>query len=353
MRSCVWFSFLVLVLAHSSFAQTDSSKIFSFSLYGELYYSNEIPKTADRTKPFFLYNHKSLRQPGLNLFFARSSCNFKRFRCQAGLMSGDYAHYNLSQEPAWARWIYEAHAGLQLMRNKNLWLDAGIMPSHIGFESAVSADCWTLTRSILAENSPYYETGVRLSYTSTNGKWYFAGMLLNGWQKIAKRDGINKPSFGTQVSYQPNENLTLNYSTFLGSATPEALPSFRHFHNLYAQYAPAGKTGITLGFDLGSDKNSSGVRGIWYSPAAIVRQYLNKKTALALRGEYYNDARQILLLTSSPRGFRVSGFSANLDYRLSGHIAVRAEVKMYHSADKIFTNQNNNFSFTTNATFRL
>jgi hypothetical protein len=41
------------------------------------------------------------------------------------------------------------------------------MPSHIGFESVISADCWTLTRSLLAENSPYYETGMRLEATST------------------------------------------------------------------------------------------------------------------------------------------------------------------------------------------
>ncbi|MBK8628485.1 MAG: outer membrane beta-barrel protein [Saprospiraceae bacterium] len=28
-------------------------------------------------------------------------------------------------------------------------MDAGIFPSHIGFESAISADNWTLTRSLL------------------------------------------------------------------------------------------------------------------------------------------------------------------------------------------------------------
>ena len=33
---------------------------------------------------------------------------------------------------------------LKLAKKKNLWIDAGILPSHIGFESAVSKDCWTL-----------------------------------------------------------------------------------------------------------------------------------------------------------------------------------------------------------------
>ena len=36
----------------------------------------------------------------------------------------------------------------------NLWLDAGIFVSHIGLESANSRDNLTLTRSIMADNSP-------------------------------------------------------------------------------------------------------------------------------------------------------------------------------------------------------
>jgi hypothetical protein len=40
------------------------------------------------------------------------------------------------------------------------------MPSHIGFESAIGKDCATLTRSILADNSPYYEAGVKIDITS-------------------------------------------------------------------------------------------------------------------------------------------------------------------------------------------
>lgn len=59
------------------------------------------------------------------------------------------------------------------------------MPSHLGFESAVGIDCWNLTRSILAENSPYYETGIKLNYTNKKQDLYIAFHLLNGWQKIA------------------------------------------------------------------------------------------------------------------------------------------------------------------------
>jgi hypothetical protein len=49
--------------------------------------------------------------------------------------------------------IYEANVGISLNKKNNLWVDAGVMPSHIGFESAISMDNWYLTRSLLAENS--------------------------------------------------------------------------------------------------------------------------------------------------------------------------------------------------------
>ena len=81
-------------------------------------------------------------------------------------MLGNYAQYNLSAETNWAQFIYNANIGIKLSKKNNLWLDAGLMPSHIGAESAISDDCWSLTRSLSAENSPYYETGIKLNYTS-------------------------------------------------------------------------------------------------------------------------------------------------------------------------------------------
>ncbi|WP_133272779.1 outer membrane beta-barrel protein [Hymenobacter radiodurans] len=43
-------------------------------------------------------------------------------------------------------------------------MDTGIFTSHLGFELALSKDNWTLSRSLMAKNSPYYEAGVRITY---------------------------------------------------------------------------------------------------------------------------------------------------------------------------------------------
>jgi hypothetical protein len=135
-------------------------------------------------------------------------------------MAGTYPEYNLSSEPELLRHIYEANVGIRVLKKAEVWLDAGIFPSHIGFERAINTDSRTLTRSILAENSPYYEAGARLSYKTQNGKWYAAALLLNGWQRVKRPDGNNTPAFGTQLTFEPFDKLLLQNSTLLCIITP-------------------------------------------------------------------------------------------------------------------------------------
>ena len=85
--------------------------------------------------------------------------------------------------------------------------------SHIGFESAIGKDCWNLTRSKLADNSPYFETGVKIGFTSKNDKWFFSGLVLNGWQRIQRQDGNNALALGHQITFKPTSKITLNSSS--------------------------------------------------------------------------------------------------------------------------------------------
>jgi len=334
-------------------AQTDTIKKLVFSGYGELYYSYDFSKPQNHEKPDFLYNHKRHNEINANLILGKANYSEKALRVNMGLMVGNYAQYNLSSEPTWAQFVYEANIGVKLSPHNNIWLDAGIMPSHIGFESAISADCWTLTRSILAENSPYYETGVKLTYTNKNEKLLLSAMFLNGWQRIQKLNNFEKPSFGMQITYRPTEKIMLNYSNFIGSAKPDSLNSFRHFHNLYLQLEPTKNFGLIAGFDLGSEKHTTTNYNIWYSPVLIMKHRITDKTRIAVRTEYYHDPNQIIIETNTSHGFKTLGFSSNLDYDLNEKLKVRLEGKMYHSKDDIFSGNNNNFSLTTNVTIRL
>jgi hypothetical protein len=322
-----------------------SNSGLTMSGYIEAYYSHDFtaPKTAQE-RPGFIYNHKRNREVNVNLAFIKAVYVSERVRANLALQAGTYAQYNYAAEQYLVKNIYEANAGVKLSGKKELWLDAGIFSSHIGFESAVSKDCWTLTRSILAENSPYYLSGAKLTYNTSNGKWTLLGSVLNGWQRVAKLPGYSGPSVSTQVQFRPSSGLTLNWSTFVGSDRPDSLKQSRFFNNVYAIINPAGKFGVILGFDIGSDRKpiASGDRRIgsgsyvWYSPVVIARIATSEKSYLAGRIEYYDDKNGVIIGTGTPNGFQTWGYSLNYDYAILPNALFRIEGKMYNSKDAIF-----------------
>ncbi len=336
-----------VTLSLSAISQNEPNKKWTFSGYGEIYYSYDFSKPEKHEKPSFIYNHKRHNEINANLLLVKASYNDNSLRANAGLMAGTYAQYNLASEPTFAQFIYEANIGFKISKKQNLWIDAGIMPSHIGFEGAIGADNWTLTRSLMAENSPYYETGIKLSVIDKKEKLNLAFLLLNGWQRIRRVEGNQKPSIGMQMNFKPNAQITLNYSNFLGSDKPDMTDALRIFHNFYAIYEPNEKIGLIAGFDIGSEKRDNKFYS-WYSPNLILRTKLTDKSKLAFRAEYYQDRNQIIIGTSTQNGFDVLGFSSNLDFQIHPKGLFRIEAKSYHSKDPIFYDSSNqNFSITT------
>jgi hypothetical protein len=323
------------------FAQQDSnlvSKKMVLSAYAELYYAYDFANPASHERPEFLYNHKRHNEINLNLGYIKAAYNSGNVRANFALMTGTYAQYNLAHEQGLLKNVYESNAGLKLSNKRNLWLDAGILTSHIGFESAISKDCWTLTRSIVAENSPYYLSGAKLTYITNNGKWLFLASYINGWQRIQRVTGQNKPNFSTQIQFKPNDKLTLNYSTFVGSVKPDTSKQMRHYHNVYAIWQASPKWGLILGFDYGQEQQpkESSKYNQWIAPVAILRYSMSDKFTLAARWEYFNDKNGVMIATGTPSNFQTMGYSINFDYKPENNILLRVEGRMFDSKDKLF-----------------
>jgi hypothetical protein len=343
---------LICLLRCDKVAAQDSTAL-TFSGYCELYYSFDFANPETHEKPFFLYNHKRHNEVNLNLAYAKLNYTSAKVRSNLALMAGTYPQYNLAAEPEMLRFIYEANIGFKLSHQHNLWLDAGIMPSHIGFESAVGADCWTASRSMLAENSPYYETGVKLTATNKKEDFFASILFLNGWQRIKRPDGINTPSFGLQLNYNPTNRFTLNYSNFIGTDKPDTLQTLRTYHNFYGIYQDEN-WGFITGFDVGSETGNDAI-AFWYSPVLIVRRDLSSRSFAALRSEYFSDTKQVILPTATANGFETLGLSLNYDYAVTKNSMVRVEGKGYFSKDKIFENnkKKNNYSILLTMSLRL
>lgn len=333
----------------SASAQEVQRPAISFNGYIEAYYAYDFNKPVDNNRPAFFYSHNRHNEFNLNLGYLKASYTSERTRAAFAIAAGTYINANYAAEPGVLKNIYEANAGIKLAARKNLWLDAGIFSSHIGFESAVSKDCATLTRSILAENSPYYESGVKLSYSNDNGKWFLSALALNGWQRVKRLDGNSMMSCGTQVQYKPSGKVLLDYSNFIGTDKPDSIRAIRTYHNLYGQFGLSDKLLLTLGLDLGTEEDiQNGGTNTWISPVGILKYSLNEKWTMAARGEYYEDKNGVIIFTGTSNGFKTSGFSLNIDYAPAPNVLARIEGRYLHSKDAVFTkggamSQNNTF----------
>ncbi|MGV3696433.1 porin [Flavobacterium sp.] len=336
----------ILAFGYASITAQEAEKENSpltFSGYIETYYSYDFGNPDNHLRPGFAYSHNKHNELNLNLGFAKVTYAKDRIRANFALMAGTYAQYNLAAEEDAMRNIFEANVGVKISSKHNVWVDAGIMPSHIGFESAVGKDCQTVTRSILADNSPYYEAGVKIGYTSPSERWYLAALYLNGWQRIQKVEGNQTPAFGTQVTYKPSGKTTLNWSTYIGNEQPDATRKWRYFSNMYGQFKFSEKTNLTAGFDIGAQESfvENGDYDVWYSPVLILQHKPTLKTQLAVRGEYYQDKQGVIIPTETENGFRTFGLSANFDYLVADNVMFRVEARNLASKDPLFLKNGN------------
>lgn len=340
----------ILALAFQSQAQDEPE--IKVSGYLETYYGYDFNKPADNNRPGFVYSHNRHNEVNLNLGFIKGTYDNGTIRTNIALMAGTYSNANLAAEPGVLKNIFEANAGLKLSKTANLWVDAGVFASHIGFENAVSKDCRALTRSILADNSPYYESGAKLTYISDDNKWLLSGLFLNGWQHIQRPDGNNTPAFGTQIAFTPNSKITLNYSTFIGNEKPDISKQMRYFHNFYGMFHFTDNFHLTAGFDYGMEQKSKGSSDYnnWYSPVIIAKVNFNDKWGLAGRWEYYSDRNGVIITTGTPNGFKTTGYSLNLDYAPISNALIRLEGKVYDSKDMIFIRELNPVNHSANVT---
>jgi len=329
---------LAVALSTGSILYAQDAPKIKVSGYLETYYGYDFNKPADNNRPGFIYSHNRHNEVNLNLGFIKGSYDDGSIRANMTVMAGTYANANLSAEPGVLKNIYEANAGVKLSKMINLWADAGIFSSHIGFEGAVSKDCWVLTRNISSENTPYFESGAKLSYATDDGKFSAVLLYLNGGQRITRLNGNSKPAGGLQLTWKPTDKITVNYSNYLGTEGADSVRVNRFYHDVYGVFQLTEKFGLTFGFDYGTQQRSKGgkPRNEVLSPVAIAQYKISDQWKVAGRFEYYQDKNGIFINTGTPDGFKTKGYSLNLDYAPISNAVVRLEGKLYDSKDKVF-----------------
>lgn len=310
----------------------------TFYCFVDGYFGYDFHDPASHVRPGFLYSHNRTNEFALNQGLVGARYQDAHVRAALGLHAGTYVEANYAAEPNTLKNIYEAYAGFR--PTTKTWLDVGVFSSHIGLESAISKVNITLTRSLMAENTPYFETGARLTY-EPSAKLTLTAFALNGWQNI--RETNRSKAFGTQIQWKPTAKLLLNSSTFFGNEQPQdSARRYRYFHDFYLTYTATDRLTLALVFDIGQQRRvpTSGT-DTWHTGAAFLRYKLNEQWAAAARAEYYYADRGVIIAAFAPAAtdpnFLVRGASLNLDYAPTAHVLARIEGRVLNSPQSRFT----------------
>lgn len=305
----------------------DSSRKFTVSGFADLYIGYQL--NGKKKKDDFYYNHKVNNALSTNLLLIKGAYESRRFRAVLGLMTGDYSKYNLASEPDWAKPLNEAYLGLRLSKRQNIWWDAGVYNSYIGIESAISSDCPTLTRSIVAENSPYYLSGTRLQYTSKNKKHEAGLHVLNGWQRIAWDTSIVQPSYGGHYKYAFTDHLSLMYGAFYGSIYPDSLSIKRFYQHVNVAWDKGSwETWGTL--DVGLEEGF-----LWGAAQFMSRYSFNKHWSLSERVEIFYDPNNRCARVGAKKETILGGLTIGPTFQINNRVLLRFETKYLRATENI------------------
>jgi hypothetical protein len=333
------FILLGLLFPNFLFSQIRKDSIH-FSGYTEIYFAQDQHNWNDHQRPDFLYSHTSTNHVALNTAVLDFKYSSDRVKTQLSLVEGTYANKVTSSEPIGFGALYVGNISYKLSNKENLWLQAGVIPSHIGLESAIGFSNLSLSRSLAAENSPYYESGIALQYTSKNNKWFGSILALNGWQTMTLRSQQSRPDFGSQIQFKPNSKITLNHSTYFGEVAVQDSSQTRFYQNFYANIFLKEKWAVQLQADYGiQETGRQGLNKNWLTGFIGMSYQVNEKLALVGRAEMLRDKNNLVITGVNNE---LWGYSFNINYLLDDHLLFRAEWRNLTTQVNGFTFQNFN-----------
>lgn len=257
-----------------------------------------------------------------------------RSRGRLAFQAGTSVQANYSGEPtqgsysgpSLARHLQEAVVGYRVA--PGWWVDAGIYFSHVGLESWISSDNPVYTRSLVAEYSPYYQSGLRSGWQLSE-RFSAQLHLINGWQNISENGGGK--SVGTQLAYAIPSLASVSYSTILGDEG-----GFRHYHDLVVRASVGERVELGLELDYGRQHGGGTPSRPWAGLAVLPRVTVAEGWSLGGRLERYCDPSGVVARTAGGIGLNAWGGSLGVDRRLTPELLLRGELRALWATDAVF-----------------
>jgi hypothetical protein len=319
---------------------TDSSQSLTIGAFVDAAYAFDVNRPATRDRAFTTQPARH-NEFNVNLAFVEATVARRRVRGRLALQAGTSVQANYAAEPrqgavsgdALSRMLQEAYAGYQL--TPTLWVDAGVFYSHIGMESWVSRDNPTYTRSLVADFSPYYSTGVRATWQVSSAVTARVD-VVNGWQNISENN--EDKSLGLRVDVAANATTTVSWYGYAGN---EPGGQRRLFNGVGVRSRLSDRAEVLAQVDGGRQQGRDSVTAAtrssgWFGATLVSRYWMRPALAVVARAERFADGDQIVVRTGGPLPFRANAASIGIDVRPAARVLWRTEVRGYAADAPVF-----------------
>lgn len=333
---------LVLVLAGVSCARADEAHPpVTWGAFVDTYYAWDAsrPATFDRAYTTQPARHAEFN---VNLAFVEARLASEGVRARLALQWGTSVQSNTAGEPRVgsvsgpdvSRFVQEATAGWRLA--PTLWVDGGIFPAHVGYESWISRDNLAYTRSLIAEYSPYYESGARLTWTPSPALTTQLA-LVNGWQNVSAENST--PGAGVRVDWTLPRGVVLTYDNLIADVAADSeAANVRLYHDVIVQADPSPRWRVAAAIAFGSQSraplDAEGAR--WWGASVFARWQTTTHVAAVARVETLRDPGGVVVTTPSGASFETIGASLGVDVSPAPSLRWRTELRMFDSRDAVW-----------------
>ena len=302
---------------------TDSSRSITIGAFVDAAYAFDVNRPATRDRAFTTQPARH-NEFTVNLAFVEATVARRRVRGRLALQAGTSVQANYAAEPrqgavsgdALSRTVQEAYVGYQL--TPTLWIDAGVFFSHLGMETWVSRDNPVYTRSLVADFSPYYSTGVRATWQLSSAVTARVD-VVNGWQNMSENN--EDKSLGVRVDVAANATTTVSWYGYAGN---EPGAQRRLFNGVGVLSRLSDRAELLAQVDVGWQQYRDSLTAAaqssgWYGATLITRYWVRPSLAVVARAERFADGNQIVVRTGGPLPLVYPGLVVSAQVHLKFH----------------------------------
>jgi hypothetical protein len=236
--------------------------------------------------------------------------------------------------------LQQAYAEALLPVGRGLNVKFGKFVTLHGAEVIESKDNWNFSRSFLFGYAiPFTHTGVRLAYP-VNG-WLTTLLGVNqGWDVVDDNNSAKSIEWAALLTPTPKTSVSI--AGMHGAEQANDSRDDRHLVDVVLGYNPTDRLNFKLNYDYGHEQDAvteDAESASWQGVAGYARYQFNDWYALAVRGEYFDDADGVRTGVRASRGsgsVRLSELTLTNEFKVYKDLITRLEYRHDHASDAVF-----------------